>query len=52
MDQFLESLKPQLEAMNEMYKNGFEEGRRSAFAEMLPEIDKLQKTFVLLHPKQ
>jgi len=38
----LDSIKPQLDAMHKMCEAAFEEGRRSAFREMLPMIEKLQ----------
>lgn len=47
----LDVIKPQLDAMNQMYRNGFEEGRRSAFAEMAPGIKKLQEQFEEQHPR-
>jgi hypothetical protein len=46
----LESLKPQLDAMQHMYKAAFEAGRRSAFAEMAPGLKKLQEQFDELYP--
>lgn len=41
--ELLEMIKPQLEAMNQMYQNGYEEGRRSAFAEMKPIVARLEQ---------
>jgi hypothetical protein len=38
----LDSIKTQLDAMNHIYKTAFEEGRRSAFAEMLPALKRLE----------
>lgn len=51
MTNLFEIIKPQIDAMNQMYKSGFDEGRRSAFAEMAPLIKKLQDQFEELHPR-
>ena len=45
MDQLLDSIKPDLDAINQMYKVAFEEGRRSMAIEMRPVINRLQEAF-------
>lgn len=42
----IEMIKPQLEAMNEMYRNGYEagiaEGKRQAWAEIKKDLNKIE----------
>jgi len=48
----LDAVKPQLDALRMAYITAYEEGRRSAFAEMLPYIKKLQELFEALFPSE
>jgi hypothetical protein len=45
MDNLLDSLKPQLDAMRASYQAGFEEGRRAAYREIAEDLQKLQTNF-------
>jgi hypothetical protein len=42
-------VKPQLDAMRDIYQRAYDEGRRSAFAEMLPTIERLQASVDASH---
>lgn len=41
MDDILDIAKPQFEAMNQMYKNGFEDGKRAAHKEFADALRKI-----------
>lgn len=43
MDDLLDIAKPHLEALNKMYKNGFEDGKRAAHKEYAEALAKILK---------